>query len=52
MCLPRGVNLIGVHGAFAVWLLVTSFQKLLGGALLNRYVDKEKGYGDIYQVFL
>ena len=50
--LPRGDNPIGVHEALAVWLLVMSVKKLLGGALLNLYVDKERGYGDIYQGFL
>jgi len=39
--LPRSDNPIGVQEALAVWLLVTSFKKLLGGALLTLYVDND-----------
>ena len=43
MCqfLPRRDNQIGVQEALAVWLLVTYFKKLLGGALLTLHVDND-----------
>ena len=40
--LPCRGNQIGVQEALAVWLLVTDFKKLLGGALFTLYVDTDE----------
>ena len=39
--LPRRDNQIGVQEALAVWLLVCSFRRVLGSALLTIYVDND-----------